>query len=228
VSIRQIAADKVVDEIKQYGGTLIKTKLCHENEAKIREALTAAQQPAWGAQFPGEGFLSTILHQDEFNSLRFSEYGRHLVDEVWSGLQEGSWIVKDCPVNGEGPGKNVANELAKQRNRHAAERTLMAWVRTSLSLIGFGFGIASFRDILLEAGLLRGPQFHWCTTLVFGLSFIFLGVFGLLAATIQHWRILHHLKQDRLSYTEYLPLAFIMAIVLMLIGLFAFLAVLLH
>jgi putative membrane protein len=36
---------------------------------------------------------------------------------------------------------NMANELAKERNRAAAERTLMVWIRTSLSLISFGFGI---------------------------------------------------------------------------------------
>ena len=32
-------------------------------------------------------------------------------------------------------------ELAKYRSRAAADRTLMAWIRTCLSLIGFGFGI---------------------------------------------------------------------------------------
>ena len=63
--------------------------------------------------------------------------------------------------------KNVANELAKERSRQASDRTLMAWVRTSLSLIGFGFGIASFRDILLQGGLIRNPQRNltapWCS-----------------------------------------------------------------
>lgn len=122
--------------------------------------------------------------------------------------------------------KNVANELAKERSRQASDRTLMAWVRTSLSLIGFGFGIASFRDILLQGGLIRNPQKEFNGALVFGLSFISLGVLGLLATTIQHWRILQHIKQADFSYTGFRPLVFIMAILLMLIGLFAFVGVL--
>ena len=122
--------------------------------------------------------------------------------------------------------KSMANELAKERSREAADRTLMAWVRTALSLIGFGFAIASFRDILLEGGLIRNPHEEFNGALVFGLSFISLGVLGLLTATIQHWRILQHLKQDDFTYTGFRPLVFIMAILLMLIGLFAFSAVL--
>jgi uncharacterized membrane protein len=39
VLIRQMTADKVVEEIQQFGGTVIKTNLCHENEAKLRIAL---------------------------------------------------------------------------------------------------------------------------------------------------------------------------------------------
>ncbi len=124
--------------------------------------------------------------------------------------------------------KNVAKELARERSRQAADRTLMAWVRTSLSLIGFGFGIAKFRDILVEARLVRRPLEHLNITLFFGLSFIALGVLGLLAATIQHWRILQHIKQDDFQYTGFRPLVFIMATLLILIGLFAFIAVLVY
>jgi putative membrane protein len=36
---------------------------------------------------------------------------------------------------------NLTNELAKERNQAAAERTMMAWIRTNLSLISFGFGL---------------------------------------------------------------------------------------
>ena len=46
--IRQMSADKVVEEIQKFGGTLIKTNLCHETEAKLREALASARDPQKG------------------------------------------------------------------------------------------------------------------------------------------------------------------------------------
>ena len=46
VLVRQMTCDKVVEELQKFGGTLIKTNLCNENEAKLREALAAAQKLA--------------------------------------------------------------------------------------------------------------------------------------------------------------------------------------
>ena len=122
---------------------------------------------------------------------------------------------------------NVSTELAKERTREAADRTLMAWIRTCLSLIGFGFGIAKFRDVLVEVGLHRGPE-HIHSTLIFGLSFISLGIFGLLAAVVQHWRILQHIKFGNFQYTGFRPVVMITALILLLIGLFAFISLVLR
>jgi uncharacterized membrane protein len=49
VLIRQMTPDKVVEEIKKFGGTLIMTNLCNENEAKLREALASVQKSAEAA-----------------------------------------------------------------------------------------------------------------------------------------------------------------------------------
>jgi putative membrane protein len=120
---------------------------------------------------------------------------------------------------------NIANELAKERNRAAAERTLMAWIRTALSLIGFGFGIGKLGAYMNAAGLhtSRDPA-H--TSLVFGSSFIVVGIFGLLAATVQHARILNRLSRPDFAYNAMRPIAMTVAIMLMLIGVFGLVAIL--
>jgi uncharacterized membrane protein len=46
VLIRQMTPDKVIEEIQKFGGTVLKTNLCHENEAKLREALASVEKSA--------------------------------------------------------------------------------------------------------------------------------------------------------------------------------------
>lgn len=43
VLIRQMTEDKVLEEIKPFGGTVIQTSLSHEDETKLRTALESAQ-----------------------------------------------------------------------------------------------------------------------------------------------------------------------------------------
>ncbi len=120
---------------------------------------------------------------------------------------------------------SVANELARERNREAAERTLMAWIRTALSLIGFGFGIGKLDDYLHGAGL--HTQFdvpH--SSLIFGASFIIVGILGLLAAIVQHARILKRLSRPDFAYNAMRPIAMTIATLLMLIGVFGLVAIL--
>jgi uncharacterized membrane protein len=46
VLIRSMTEDRVVEEIRQFGGKLIKTNLSHEDESKLRAALATAQTAA--------------------------------------------------------------------------------------------------------------------------------------------------------------------------------------
>ena len=121
--------------------------------------------------------------------------------------------------------RNTANELAKERNREAAERTLMAWIRTALSLIGFGFGIGKLAAYMDAAGLhTRFDVPH--SSLIFGASFIVVGILGLLAAIVQHARILKRLSRPDFAYNAMRPIAMTVAAMLMLIGLFGLIAIL--
>ena len=120
---------------------------------------------------------------------------------------------------------NIANELARERNREAADRTLMAWIRTALALIGFGFGIGKLAAYLDAAGLhpAHDPP-H--TSLIFGTSFIVVGILGLLAAIVQHVRVLKRLSQPDFAYNAMRPIAMTVAVLLILIGVFGLFAIL--
>jgi len=78
-------------------------------------------------------------------------------------------------------------ELAKERTRDAYDRTLMAWIRTALALIGFGFGIFEF------AGKSTGDSIFRSSKLV-GLLFILLGNASIYLA----------IRENRLSYKRLL------------------------
>ncbi|HXT80367.1 MAG TPA: DUF202 domain-containing protein [Acetobacteraceae bacterium] len=128
--------------------------------------------------------------------------------------------MSDKPI-----GSSLTNELARERNREAAERTLMAWIRTALSLIGFGFGIGKLDAYLHEADL--HTQFDLPhSTLIFGASFIVVGILGLLAAIVQHARVLKRLSRPDFAYDAMRPVAMTVAVLLMLIGVFGLIAIL--
>ena len=44
VLVKKVTPDKVLDELKGTGGTVLKTSLSHEDEAKLQAALSAARQ----------------------------------------------------------------------------------------------------------------------------------------------------------------------------------------
>jgi putative membrane protein len=97
-------------------------------------------------------------------------------------------------------------QLALQRSFLSAERTLMAWIRTSISMIGFGFTLAKlFQSLASSNVLVRGPAGRVWTAEGVGMVMISLGTFALIIAVIDHRRELKQLQEmglrPRLSLT---------------------------
>ncbi|MFM8259388.1 MAG: YidH family protein [Vulcanococcus sp.] len=114
----------------------------------------------------------------------------------------------------------LADHLARQRNRDAAERTLMAWIRTCLSLISFGFGLDKI-IAALNSRLPDGSQHAGLGVQLIAAAFIITGVVAMIAATWQHKRNLRRLLRDDFTYSERPSIAAATAVMISLIGLAA-------
>ncbi len=89
---------------------------------------------------------------------------------------------------------NVQTHFAWLRTSMAADRTLMAWNRTSLSLIGFGFTIYQFFDKFQEATLGTNAP-HPQAPRNLGLALMFVGTVGTLIALWQYWKVTRYLRR---------------------------------
>ena len=125
----------------------------------------------------------------------------------------------------------AADHFAWLRTRLALERTMMAWQRTSVALIGFGFAIVQYLNHLQQIPGARSAYLPTAPEYL-GLALISCGVLALVISIWQYWWGIRYLWGD-----PFTPIAGVtkegmqtpviaVAIVLIFIGLFAFFAVL--
>ena len=117
------------------------------------------------------------------------------------------------------------------RTRLALERTMLAWLRTAVSLIGFGFAIVQFFEHFQQLPGVR-PAAHPEAPRYLGLALISCGVLTLLFSLGQYWWTIRYLWSEPYAAIAGMtrkgmqsPIAVIAAL-LISIGLFAFFAVL--
>lgn len=124
------------------------------------------------------------------------------------------------------PGSNLTNELARERNREAADRTLLAWIRTSLAMISLGFGIERLGQATFNLGdRLAGSSVF--KTRAFGAALILLGIAATLAGMWEHRRMLVAIASDDYRYANRPPIARYMGGALVCVGLAALAVILL-
>ena len=113
------------------------------------------------------------------------------------------------------------DDVTDPRIYFAAERTLLAWVRTGLALMGFGFVVARFGVFLHELAAVRGnvlvPQPRGYS-LAIGVALVVFGVVINLIAAVRHYHTVRRLqKQEPLVFNAF-SLASAVAVLLALLG----------
>jgi len=103
----------------------------------------------------------------------------------------------------------------------AAERTLLAWIRTGLALMGFGFVVARFGLFLQEFQVVEhAPAMQsYGLSLWFGTALIAVGVVVNIFSAIQHSRLVRELRLGQHTLSRPATPGVLIALFLALVGL---------
>lgn len=112
-------------------------------------------------------------------------------------------------------------EKPDARTYFAAERTLLAWIRTGLAMMGFGFVVARFGLFLRELSAIPGehPVHNTGFSLWIGTLLVLFGVAVNVGAAFRHVSTLRRLERGETLHFPPWSLGVIVGIVLGFVGL---------
>ncbi len=143
-------------------------------------------------------------------------------------MKDGKQITSDQKIKvneKEIPPRDLMLKSALLRTMLAAENTLMAWVRTSISLYAFGFSMITFFDYL---GKQINETRDMTIPIILGFTLICVGIVSLILAMVEHRKIRKRLHELGLPVVSRYSLPLFSGAALFIIGIFALLAIIIH
>jgi putative membrane protein len=135
-------------------------------------------------------------------------------------------------MNQKTPPQRQVNMLSDPRVFFAAERTLLAWVRTGLTIMAFGFVVARFGLFLRLLGMQQPGSVahidaHHGISNVVGIALVLIGTACLILGAIQHRSYVSTLPPEDVprSHDPLYPVLLSLLLALLGVGLAVYLAV---
>jgi putative membrane protein len=101
----------------------------------------------------------------------------------------------------------------------ALDRTTLAWIRTTLTMASFGFGmVAFFRSVQQGSPSAETARLHQ-GAIHFGVALIVIGLIATMCAGLSHWLTLRRLQRGEAPVLSSWPLSITVALLFTIIGL---------
>jgi len=110
------------------------------------------------------------------------------------------------------------NQIERSREHQANERTFLAWIRTSIALMGFGFVIVKFVLFLKQLSVLLATEEASGCSAVAGVIMVGVGVLIALLSYFQYKRSEMQIRNN--LFTTSPALSLIMTLILVIGGVF--------
>ena len=126
-------------------------------------------------------------------------------------------MSQETPNRGElhsdGPG------MAGFNTKLALDRTTLAWIRTTLTMASFGFGmVAFFRSLQQGSPGVETARLHQ-GAIHFGVALIVIGLSAMMCAGLSHWFTLRRLQRGEAPVLSHWSLSITVAMLFSVIGL---------